>query len=304
MNPKLDRTTDPVPPFPSGASGRLEVMLDLLGDPSPTVWRQVRRELRKLGRSTRPGLTRAAAGDEPRARTRARRLLLEQDRERAGRRLVGYALRPELDLERGLLLLARIEQPGLDTRPTLAALDAMAAEVVRRTESLPPGSERGRALAAYLGTELGFAGDDGGPHHPDNVYLHRALARRRGLPLTLVAIYLLVARRAGIAAAPVALPGHAVLRLHGSDRNLLVDPFNRGAELSERECLGYLASRGLTFRPAWFKNASDALVFERLVRSLRASYRRRGLVRDAELLSRVLVARRAARAEPAPETAR
>jgi len=256
VNPSPDRARDPrarLRPTLSTRASRLETLIDLLGDPSPTVWRSVRGELQKLGRAAGPSLRRAARGDDPRARTRARQFLLQRDRERVSRRLTGYAMRPELDLERGLLLLARIEEPGLDARPYSTALDAMAAEVVRRTESRPPGAKRARALVEYLGRELGYTGDEGDYHHPDNVYLHRAIVRRRGLPLTLVAIYLFVARRAGIPAAPVALPGHVVLRLHGPDRNLLIDPFNGGAELSERECLCYLAARGLARQlpPPW-----------------------------------------------------
>jgi regulator of sirC expression with transglutaminase-like and TPR domain len=207
-----------------------------------------------------------------------------------------------VDLERGLFLLARFEEPGLDARPFVTALDAMAAEVMRRAESRPPGSERARVLVDYLADELGYDGDDGDYHHPDNVYLHRAIVRRRGLPLTLAAIYLFVARRAGIPAAPVALPGHVVLRLHGNDRNLLIDPFNQGAELSERECLSYLAARGLPFSPEWFADAGDAKMFVRQVRNLCVSYRRRGLGREVELISRVLFARRDA--EPIAEAAR
>jgi regulator of sirC expression with transglutaminase-like and TPR domain len=213
-------------------------------------------------------------------------------------------MRPGLDLERGLLLLGRIEEPQLDARPYLTALDAMAAEVVRRTESMPPGSVRAQALVDYLAGELGYTGEDGDYHHPDNVYLHRSIVRRRGLPLTLAAIYLFVARRARISAAPVALPGHVVLRFHGHDRNLLIDPFNQGAELSERECLSYLAARGLAFNPKWFADASDAKMFERQVRNLCVSYRRRGLEREVRLIARILFARRSASIEAVPEAAR
>lgn len=272
-----------------------QTLIRLLDDPSPRVWRSVRRELRRRGRRSRPGLRRAAASGHPRARGRARRLLLDLDREAVGRRLAGYAMRRELDLERGLLLLARFEEPGLDVRPCVLALDAMAAEVVRRTESLPPGSERGLALARYLGGELGYAGDEGDYHHPDNVYLHRAIVRKRGLPLTLAAIYLFVARRAGLRAALVGLPGHVVLRMRGEDRNLLIDPFGGGREITERECLGYLAEYGLPFQPRWFDDADAGALWVRQIHNLHKSFGRRALDSQARALEPLLgvLARRA-----------
>jgi regulator of sirC expression with transglutaminase-like and TPR domain len=185
----------------------------------------------------------------------------------------------------------------------MAALDALGAELLRRTEHMPPTIARALCLAGYLGEELGFSGSKEGYDHPDHVFLHRALETKRGLPLTLAALYQAVARRAGIRAHLVGLPGHVVLRLSGSDRHALVDPFRGGAELSERDCLAYLASRGLTFQPRWFQDASDADMLERQIRNLTASYRRRGLVREIGLLARVLTvlqSRRRAAVEVTP----
>lgn len=276
---------------------RLASLLELFGDPSPTVWRGVRRGLDELGREALPALRRLARRGTAAERGRARLLLLRRARERVARRLVRFAAGGAVDLERGLLLLSRFEDPRFDARPTIAALDAFAAELARRLETRRPGLDSGLELARYLGTELGFDGDREDYHHPDNIYLHRALVRRRGLPLTLTALYLCVARRAGIQAAPVALPGHVVLRLHGHQKHALLDPFHAGRRISERDCLGYLARNGLPFRPEWFADASDAELFERQVRNLRASYEPRGLARELELLDLVLeaVERHAAR---------
>jgi regulator of sirC expression with transglutaminase-like and TPR domain len=275
----------------------LASLLELFGDPSATVWRGVRRELEELGREALPALRRLARHGSAIERARARLLLLRRGRARAARRLVRFVAAGATDLERGLLLLSRFEDPRFDARPTIAALDAFAAEVSRRLEPRRPGLDRSLELARYLGAELGFDGERDDYHHPDNIYLHRALVRRRGLPLTLTALYLCVARRAGISAAPVALPGHVVLRLHGHQRHALIDPFHAGRRIAERDCLAYLARNGLPFRPEWFADAGDADLFERQVRNLRASYAARGLAHDVALLDLVLDAaeRRAAR---------
>lgn len=278
---------------------RLASLLELFGDPSPTVWREVRRGLDELGRETLPALRRLARRGTAIERGRARLWLLRLARERVARRLAGFACGESIDLERGLLLLSRFEDPRFDARPTIAALDAMAAELARRVESRRPGLERGLELSRYLGSELGYDGDRDDYHHPDNIYLHRALVRRRGLPLTLTALYLCVARRARIEAAPVALPGHVVLRLRAPQRHALLDPFHAGRRIAERDCLSYLARNGLPFRPEWFADAEDADLFERQVRNLRASYASRALAFEVALLDRVLEAaeRRSARRE-------
>lgn len=293
-------------PGPTQAGpARLACVLELLGDPSPTVWRGVRAQLEGLGREALPALRRVARGGSALERGRARLLLLQRARVGVARRLARFAAGGANDLERGLLLLSRFEDPRFDARGTLAALDAYAAEIARRVEARRPGLERGLELSRYLGGELGYDGDRDDYHHPDNVYLHRMLVRRRGLPLTLTALYLCVARRARIDAAPVALPGHVVLRLGGVRKQALIDPFHLGRRISERDCLGYLARNGLPFKPEWFADASDAELFERQVRNLRASYAQRGLAREVELLELVLEARtrRAPRSAVAEESA-
>ena len=285
----------PPPPLPeragSDTSGRLAAVVALLEDPSPTVQAEVRRELERHGRLALPALRRAARGGDARLRARARLALLYEGRRRALRRLLGYAGRPEIDLERGSWILARLERPDLDVRPYQLALDAMAAEVLRRIEGRPPGPARAMVLPQYLGQELGFRGDSAAYDHPDNVYLHRAIERRRGMPLTLATLYVCVARRAGLVAAPVPLPGHVMLRLRDGGKSRLVDVFAGGEPRTERDLLRYLAEQKLPFNPTWFRDADDAAMLLRQIRNLRGSYKQRGLAREArglELAARVL----------------
>jgi regulator of sirC expression with transglutaminase-like and TPR domain len=294
MEPRTQSDPLPVDAAPARAVGRqarIEALVALLDDPSPTVWNAVRRELERLGQGALPALRKVEAGGDPRVRTRARSLLTRFERERVARRMIGFAMHGELDLERGLLLLSRFEEPELDLRGCVLALDAMAAEVIRRIDDRAPRVERIQVLLDYLARELGYTGDAGDYHHPDNVYLHRAIERRRGLPLTLVAIFVLVARRAGLRAAPVALPGHVVLRLYENERGQLFDPFHASKPLSDRDCLQYLAEHGLPFHPRWFDDTSDATLWTRHVRNLANSYRRRGLEREVELLEIVIAVR-------------
>jgi regulator of sirC expression with transglutaminase-like and TPR domain len=281
----------------SQASPRLTTLEALLDDPSPAVWRGVRSQLEGMGSAARPTLRSAARGAAPRARARARAMLLASERKAIVRRLASYVVRERVDLERGLFLLARFEDPRLDLRPVMATLDALGAELSSRVEDRAPDLSRSLELVRFLGEECKFDGEREDYHHPDNVHLHRALQRRRGLPLTLCAIYLLVARRARIQASALPLPGHVVLRVQAAGARALIDPFRQGARISERDCLAYLARRGLPFKPQWFSDASDRELLERQVRNLRSAYARRGLGAEVDLLELVLAAfeRRGAR---------
>ena len=302
MQPSITESAPPAAAQAERARRQRELSTfgSLLADSSPLVQREVRRELERRGKQALPLLKAVARGGEARARTAARAILLGHGRSQVGARLATLAMAPEVDLERGLLLLSRFEEPALDVRPYVLAMDAMAAEVLKRLEARPGLPCRATLLADYLGRELGYRGDAEDYHHPDNVYLHRSIVRKRGLPLTLTALYLFVARRAGIRAAPVALPGHVILRIYEADgRASLLDPFHAGATLSDRDCLQYLAQHGLPFEPRWFDDASDLAILGRHIGNLHHSYRQRGLEREVRLLASVAraIAQRTARKE-------
>lgn len=270
------------------ARRRISTLIELLEDPSHTVWAAVRRELERHGRRALAQLRRACNHPAPMVRSRARALLVARGRQAVLRRLMSFASRREICLESGLFLLARLEQPDLDVRPYLMQFDAFAAEILRRVESRPPTLDRSLALVTYLGQEIGLSGDSEDYHHPDNIYVHRALERRRGMPLTLAAIYQAVGRRAGIESALVPLPGHVMLRIRGGGKSALVDVFKGGERRTERELLHYLAEHNLPFQPSFFRDADDASMFQRQVANLKNSYSQRGMWRESRGLASVL----------------
>ncbi len=244
-----------------------------------------------MGKGALATLRRAANGSDARRRTRARSILTARERHLAARRLSGYGCSKEVDIERGLFLLGRLERPDLDTRPYVKALDAMAAEVTRRVARESDDFARPMVLSQVLGNELGFIGCEVDYDHPDNIHLHRAIERKRGMPLTLTAIYLCVARRAGLRAAALALPGHVLLRLYAGQRSMIVDPFRGGRMRTRADCVRYLAQNGLVPRPDWFHDCPDRLLLRRHVRNLMNSMQVRGLTRafrDLQLVDRVL----------------
>jgi len=277
---------------------RVEALVELLGDESPAVATAARQQLLRRDRTMLAALRRAAHADHARLRARARSVLAEQDQCEVLRRLYRHATRTEVDLESALFLLGRLDTPSLDARPYRKALDAMARKVSDRMLRESDPYAHPMLLPQVLGDELGFIGNEVDFHHPDNIHLHRTIERKRGMPLTLVAIYLFVARRAGLAAAALPLPGHVLLRVYGPRRRgMILDPFGGGRMLTREDCVQYLSQQKLAPRPEWMRDATDAVLFERHVRNLMHSAQLRGLrglARLSSLCALALVARAAA----------
>jgi regulator of sirC expression with transglutaminase-like and TPR domain len=269
----------------ASSESRMDALASLLSDDSPGVLHEVRRALVEAGERSRPALERSSRSADPRIRARARMLLFEREQRSALKRFTRYAWRPKIDLEHGLFLLARIHAPRLDPRPYQRALDAMAAEVAKRSSGKSDERARVVALVEYLGRELRFGGSRGEFHHPDNIDIHRAIERRAGIPLTLSAIWLFVARRAGIRAALLPLPGHVMLRLYAGSGSMIVDPYHDGRARTEAECRSYLAKHGASANAGVFRDAPDANLLRRQVANLARSAELRGRTREARMLT-------------------
>jgi regulator of sirC expression with transglutaminase-like and TPR domain len=267
---------------------RLEALRRLIGDESAFVWERVRPEIAREGRVARPMLRREARSADARVRIRARMLLEELERRTIVRRLVGYAAREKVDLEPALFLLGRYLQPSLDPRPWQRKLDAIAAELVDRGRRTKDELERVRLLPRYLGTELGFGGSKGEFHNPDNIHLQRVIDRRAGMPLSLCAIYLFVARRIGIRGGILPLPGHVMLRLWAGPTGLIFDPYHKGQERTERECRRYVEQNRRQFDASMLREAPERALFKRQLLNLSRSAEKRGMRREIADLALVI----------------
>lgn len=129
-----------------------------------------------------------------------------------------------VDLGLACLLLGAEVDHELDPQPWRDQLDELAAEVDR---DRPPVE----ALRAVL---AGFTGDAHDYADLRSSLLHEVLRRRAGLPILLSAVWLEVARRCGIPAYGIGLPGHFVVRVG----DVHVDPFAGGAALDVADIPG------------------------------------------------------------------
>jgi regulator of sirC expression with transglutaminase-like and TPR domain len=212
----------------------------------------------------------------------------------ARRRFVALSQRPddEIDLAEGALLIAAEEYPGLDVGAGLSEIDALAARVRRYVDSPPerdgaqdPDEAALAAMARVLFVEEGFSGaDDSDYYTPRNSYLNDVLERKRGLPILLSVLYCAVARRAGLDAAGIGLPGRFIVQFRGRHTSAYIDPFDGGARLTREDCVamvGRVLGQTIDLTPNQFLPTPPKQVLARILTNLKLEYLRRGRLRKA-----------------------
>jgi regulator of sirC expression with transglutaminase-like and TPR domain len=133
------------------------------------------------------------------------------------------------------IAIAQDDEPSLDVQSVLSQIDTLAARLKQRIAADASAMHRLRCLNRYFFKELAFAGNVNDYYDPHNSYLHRVLATRRGIPITLALLYIEIAQQIGLDARPVSFPGHFLIKLKMPQGEVVIDPFS-GRSLS-REVL-------------------------------------------------------------------
>jgi regulator of sirC expression with transglutaminase-like and TPR domain len=183
-------------------------------------------------------------------------------------------------LTHAALLVACEEYPRLDPEEVLRRLAAMAQRAVSRPHDAAEAS-RTRSLIAAVNSVLfedeGLRGDDKDYYEPDNSFLNKVLERKRGIPISLSVLYLEVARRAGLEAHGIGLPGHFIVGVQDGDDWLYVDPFHRGRHMSVADCqhlVRTLHAGTLAWEPEFLEPWSARRILARVLYNLKNVYLR------------------------------
>ncbi len=201
---------------------------------------------------------------------------------------------PDRDLAKPALIIATVECPRLEPEPYLRQLDSMGADVRERLAASGC-MEQGAAetaidvLNAYVFDEQGFSGNRERYDDPSNSFLNEVLERRTGIPITLALVYMEVARRAGIDIDGVNFPGHFLMRC----APLILDPFHRGARLSEHDCRRLLerhVGADTAFDPALLQPATKPQMLTRMLLNLKRIYARLYSFPQARSITELLLA--------------
>jgi regulator of sirC expression with transglutaminase-like and TPR domain len=264
---------------------QLRSLAGLLDDEDPASYDLVRRQILGVGAEMLPYLDelRAAAGPELASRVDSmtgelRFHLLRRD-------FAALAADRDPDLERGALLISRFSYPGLDESVYRAWLDRVAAGAAETIPKEAGIGESVRALCAHLFGGMGFAGNETRYYDPDNSYLTRVIDTRRGIPVTLSVLLLLLARRLRLPLYGVGAPGHFLAGYREEGQPVFVDAFRGGRLMSLPEVRRMVVRNGYEWKPELVAPCPPREILARMLRNLISIYHKAGSGERAERLS-------------------
>ncbi len=199
-----------------------------------------------------------------------------------GQKLREWRQKPEL--ESGLFLIARLQNPALDEISYRATLDAYAKRVSDLIKADSSPLSQIEAINHVLFQEEKYLGNQASYYDLSNNFLHTVMDSKMGNPIMLSSIYILVARRLGLDIQGIGTPGHFILRYSG----MLLDPFFAGREITREECIIRAQELNVFWRDEYLDPVDDALTIARCIRNLIAIYKKQNQLEKAADASELL----------------
>ena len=180
-----------------------------------------------------------------------------------------------IPLAEAALIMACEEYPQLELSPYLDMLDHIAHVAQEKLRPADSPMETAEKINAVLFETFGFRGNSQDYYDPRNSFFNDVLDRRLGIPITLSALYMEVARRLNFPIAGVGMPGHFIVKYWDRREEFFLDPYNRGEILTRDDCQKRLHERygdAVEFTDRLVARATNRQILWRMLHNLKDIY--------------------------------
>ena len=270
------------------ALGQISFLIKLLTDRDEFVRNRVQEQLIDLGEDALPFLEIAVRGGDDDLRIQANAVIqsiLPQKLAEKFRQLAQKGLGQDIDLETGMMLIMEFGYPNSDPEEFRQKLDELAQNFadILNPEAEPP--EIVTSFTHFLFQQKGFKGNKDDYQNPDNSFLNKVLDNHTGLPITLSAICVLLAKRLHLPIVGVGMPGHYIVKYSLPVEPIYFDPFHHGRLLTKKECIQIVEQFGHSFEEHFLSQATQRETLIRMLNNLIQIYKKSNETKKAQTLT-------------------
>ncbi|TDN40474.1 hypothetical protein E4631_10895 [Hymenobacter sp. UV11] len=275
-------------------TNEIKALISLLDDPE--IAPQIQGEIQNLGEAIIPFLEESWEETlDPQQQSRLENLIHQLQFEGLQQRLRVWRDSDEPDLLEGMWLLNSYQYPDADLQALNRAIEQLRFEAwtLLRPEMHP--ADQVQVLNHVIFRNHKFSANTQHFHSPANSMLHRVLETKRGNPLSLCVIYLLVAQRLDLPVFGVNLPNLFVLTylVKKDDDDQAVLPFyincyNRGIILSKSDIEHYVGQLGITSQDSFYEPCTHLDIMRRAMRNLQVGFEKLQEPAKAEEVAQLL----------------
>jgi regulator of sirC expression with transglutaminase-like and TPR domain len=269
----------------------IKALISLLDDEDKQVASHVEEKLRSMGSQVIPFLEKEwEASFNPALQSRIEDIIHDLQIDLLKERLTGWYQGETKDLLEAMWIVATIQYPDLSLDKLKQELEQIYYETWLEFRADLHPMDQIKVVNSVLFNKLKFGANTKNFHSPGNSMINVVLESRKGNPITLCVIYLLVAQKLKMPVYGVNLPNLFILTYKDTQNTpFYINAFNRGLIFSKQDIENYIHELHLVPQNSFFEPCDNVEIIRRALRNLIMSFEKMGEHAKAEEVKLLLV---------------
>ena len=274
----------------------LQALISLLDEPDEKIFEAIRTKIFSFGHDAIPPLETAWENSfNPDIQHRIEEIIHRIQKKGLKDELVRWSEDKSHDLLLGYMLVSRFQYPDLSHESIIKKIGQISQDVWLELNSNLTGLEKIKVINHILYDVNHFTGSVSNMKSPDNYYINNLLDNKKGSPLALGLLYIIIAQSLKVQIRGVDLPRHFVLAYLDEaakveetqtidDVLFYINPFNKGAVFTKNEISLFIKQLKLEPKKAYYTPCDNPTIIRRLMNELIFIYEQSGNTQKAEEL--------------------
>jgi len=255
----------------------LKALLSLLDDEDPEVLEHVEEKIISYGNAVIPHLEKEWESSlNPHVQRRIEDIIHTLQFDGLREKLATWYQGSQQDLLEGAWLISTYQYPDLSLESIKKSLEQIYYEAWLEFKADAHPLDQIKLLNSVFFSKLKFGANAKNFHTPGNSMINVVLESKKGNPISLCIIYMLVAQRLKLPVYGVNLPNLFILTYKSQATQFYINVFNRGLIFSKSDIDNYIAQLKLAPTEMFYQPCESPDIIRRVLRNLIVSFEKLG----------------------------
>jgi regulator of sirC expression with transglutaminase-like and TPR domain len=255
----------------------MKALVSLLGDTDPEVQTHVEQKIISLGDSIIPVLEKEwEQSFDPDSQKRIEEIIHTLQFDNLKRRLFQWKQSGAEDLLEGLWLIATYQYPDLEFTKIKDQVQQIYYETWLEFKPDTVPLDQIKIINSVMFNKLKFSPNTKSFHSVGNSMINIVLETRKGNPISLCCLYMMVAQRMKLPIYGVNLPNLFILTYKQGRHQFYINVFNKGLVFSKQDIDNYLQNLNLKQNDIFYQPCSHLDIVRRVMRNMIVAFEKTG----------------------------